>query len=370
MFMSTLPWQISRVTGLLALSLSLAQAASEAASGPTAYTRLLPLPPPVVVSCATPYAGGAYEATNLVDGRISTEYSSAGLGTNTFVDFAFGRPVKIAAFRHRDRNDPATISASLLMFLDEADAVRGRQAVEHVNQKGGITFATLPAPVQASKVRWIVTGLGPQNLGTVGGAEVAFYTTGESETSPSGLTLECKAPAIVERRPVGEVRPLRLTIDYPYLEPVDALLKVGDGLELPMRLQPGANALETSIPSAQARFVHLAVLIGGKPVIEQDLPLKAVRPMVVYILPHSHTDIGYTEIQTAIEEKQMTARRLTSEKSVAARTDRGGPTCSDFAIQTDEGQDRINRLAVLPIKNCCHVARPRVPASTRSNSDF
>jgi len=31
----------------------------------------------------------------------------------------------------------------------------------------------------------------------------------------------------------------------------------------------------------------------------------AMRQMTVYVLPHSHTDIGYTEIQTAIEKKQM-----------------------------------------------------------------
>ena len=33
--------------------------------------------------------------------------------------------------------------------------------------------------------------------------------------------------------------------------------------------------------------------------------LKPARQLVVYILPHSHTDIGYTAIQTDIEEKQI-----------------------------------------------------------------
>ena len=37
----------------------------------------------------------------------------------------------------------------------------------------------------------------------------------------------------------------------------------------------------------------------------QSFPIKPQRKLTVYILPHSHTDIGYTEIQTDIEEKQV-----------------------------------------------------------------
>jgi hypothetical protein len=33
--------------------------------------------------------------------------------------------------------------------------------------------------------------------------------------------------------------------------------------------------------------------------------LKPVKKMTVYVVPHSHTDVGYTEIQTAIEKKQV-----------------------------------------------------------------
>jgi len=33
--------------------------------------------------------------------------------------------------------------------------------------------------------------------------------------------------------------------------------------------------------------------------------LKPVRKVLVYVLPHSHTDIGYTDIQTDVEDKQV-----------------------------------------------------------------
>ena len=36
-----------------------------------------------------------------------------------------------------------------------------------------------------------------------------------------------------------------------------------------------------------------------------DIALQPVKKMTIYILPHSHNDIGYTEIQTNVEKKQM-----------------------------------------------------------------
>ncbi len=36
-----------------------------------------------------------------------------------------------------------------------------------------------------------------------------------------------------------------------------------------------------------------------------NIALQPVKKMTIYILPHSHNDIGYTEIQTNVEKKQM-----------------------------------------------------------------
>lgn len=38
---------------------------------------------------------------------------------------------------------------------------------------------------------------------------------------------------------------------------------------------------------------------------KESVTLKPVRKMTIYILPHSHNDIGYTEIQTNVERKQI-----------------------------------------------------------------
>ena len=43
---------------------------------------------------------------------------------------------------------------------------------------------------------------------------------------------------------------------------------------------------------------------GGKTLAERQITLKPVRKWVVYLLPHSHVDIGYTQLQADVEKKQ------------------------------------------------------------------
>ena len=94
------------------------------------------------------------------DGNAQTEYSSNSKGTDTFIEFDFGAPTSVAAFRHIDRNDPATIAASELTFLDGSGSAVSTVPVKHVNQRGGVTFLTLPSSVTVRRVRWQVTQLG------------------------------------------------------------------------------------------------------------------------------------------------------------------------------------------------------------------
>ena len=49
----------------------------------------------------------------------------------------------VTAFRHVDRNDPATIAASELVFTDAAGQKFSSTPVAHVNKRGGETFLEL-----------------------------------------------------------------------------------------------------------------------------------------------------------------------------------------------------------------------------------
>lgn len=276
-------------------------------SSAATFTPLLPVPAPRIASSATAYPGGGYEPGNLLDGKPASEYSSNGAGTNTFVEFDFSQPVKVGAFRHVDRNDPATISASELTFLDAGGQVLAVVPVRHVNKRAGETFAILPQPVTAQRVRWRITGLGsPQKHGTVGGAEIGFFAAGEPESTPRRDTVEVKAVAIAKRDNGRLTQPVQVWVDHPYGETIDATVRVAGAAPKSIQLKPGRQALEFTLPVVEAETaLPIVVESGGQTIARAEVRRQPVRKLTVFILPHSHTDIGYTEIQTEIEDKQV-----------------------------------------------------------------
>ena len=97
-------------------------------------------------------------------------------------------------------------------------------------------------------------------------------------------------------------------IEVSFLNPgpeTEAVVRV-DGQEASRRkIGPGAQTIEALAAAVETeRKADIRVEFDGK-AIPLTATLKPVRRVVVYVLPHSHTDIGYTEIQTAVEEKQV-----------------------------------------------------------------
>lgn len=267
------------------------------------FTPLIELPAPKLKGFSTPFPGGSYQPENLVDGLDNSEYSSASNGTNTFVEFEFPDPVQLAAFRHRDRNDPATVAASELTFYDDEGRLVQTLPVTHVNQRAGETLVTFPAPVTAKIVRWKVTRLGSQ-YATVGGAEITFYTPGSPETVPTRLRL--KVSALPFQRRGANTQPFRVEVFYPYLAGGDATLQVAALTNFNFTLRPGKQILELNLPAVDKETeLGMSLLVTGVPVAKQQYRQTPVRPLTVYVLPHSHTDIGYTALQTEIEKKQV-----------------------------------------------------------------
>ena len=89
-------------------------------------------------------------------------------------------------------------------------------------------------------------------------------------------------------------------------EDVRASLKVGADPPAELPLRKGGRTVELQIPDAGTEItLPVAIEAGGKTLASRSFPLKPQRRLTVYILPHSHTDIGYTEIQTRIEQKQV-----------------------------------------------------------------
>jgi len=68
----------------------------------------------------------------------------------------------------------------------------------------------------------------------------------------------------------------------------------------------GRQNVEISLPEVtKDSSLQLSVLQNDKLLMRKEVVLHPVRKITVYVLPHSHNDIGYTEIQSEVEKKQI-----------------------------------------------------------------
>ncbi len=270
------------------------------------FTRLVPLPAPHIVA-ASEAAPGPYLISNLIDGDSATEYASAEQGLTTYAEFDFGATVPLAAFRHRENASFGVVAASELVCFDEQGRETARVPITHLGRNGAVTFHTIQPAVPVRRVRWQVTKLGDAQAPNVGAAELTFFRPGGVEPSPAGITLDVIALPVADRAPDGSRQPLKLTLDYPYAEPCEVTVQMGTTEPKRVRLMAGAQTLEWAMPISK-RDQKLPVTVADaqqRVLLRHEFSVPAFRELTIYIVPHSHVDIGYTEIQTDIEEKQM-----------------------------------------------------------------
>ncbi len=283
------------------------KAAAVPSASAAEFTRLVPVERVRVIACSAAYPGGRYEATNLVDGDPKTEYSSAGKGVETFVDLDFGAPTPIGGLKHVDRNDPATVDQAELILSDRPDfsTELAHYEIDHVASRAGTTVFLLPQPVAARYARWHVTKVGPNRHGTVGGAELAFFAAAGSDALPKQDTVDVQMLPAVVRQDGGERQPVRLTIHHPYAQPTDAHLEISGGRSIPVRLAFDRQTVEVGFPSVDHDTpMEISLRIGEQVVARSQATIKPVRHWELVLLPHSHVDIGYTHVQTEVEQKQ------------------------------------------------------------------
>src|ERR1017187_3673111 len=110
-------------------------------------------------------------------------------------------------------------------------------------------------------------------------------------------------PALTERS--GKLyQPVKLSVSYfGAAQPAAVCL---NGKELnQVKLNQGNQELETFVPAVEEeKESSLTLVADGKTLASRSVMLKPVRKWEVYVLMHSHTDIGYTDLQPNIEKKQ------------------------------------------------------------------
>jgi len=85
-----------------------------------------------------------------------------------------------------------------------------------------------------------------------------------------------------------------------------ATISLDSGTKLESRLKRGSNIFEFPVPAVEtAREMVVHVAVDNSPSESIKTHLKPVAKRTIHLLPQSHNDIGYTDIQTDVLKKQV-----------------------------------------------------------------
>ena len=136
-----------------------------------------------------------------------------------------------------------------------------------------------------------------------------------AQTALQKPQLDVLPTALLVRDGASTKRIVRLTVDMPGSVQIEAAIKVSiDGeTQSPdpavFPLAGGKNTLDVRLPEpgkpVQARF-EVRWAASGSPVsLGREITLSPVRRWSVYLFHHSHTDIGYTELQSRVARNHV-----------------------------------------------------------------
>jgi hypothetical protein len=145
-----------------------------------------------------------------------------------------------------------------------------------------------------------------------------------ADVSGTAISSVRAPPVLVERD--GRLRQtLELAVRH-FGERTTALVRVNGAETAHLTLSAPAETFEVTVPAVEQETpLRVAVEVAGETLARQTLALKPVRKWVVYLLPHSHVDIGYTHVQTEVERAQW--KYLETAMDTARKTAAYPPGC-------------------------------------------
>jgi alpha-mannosidase len=89
--------------------------------------------------------------------------------------------------------------------------------------------------------------------------------------------------------------------------PEEAVIRAESGESRSVRIETGYNAVHLPVAAVAAeKDILLTAKIGNAPAKSIGVRIRPVERRTIYLLPHSHVDIGYSDLQTAVEKNHWT----------------------------------------------------------------
>ncbi|MCC6415536.1 MAG: hypothetical protein IT582_06480, partial [Opitutaceae bacterium] len=218
-------------------------------------------------------------------------------------------------------------------------AINGKN-FERALPSGGSDASILGEPGQGKKLTWDV-GF-DSSLLQAGENEIEITTLTGSWVLYDAISLEAPAelqlaPVVAGARLLGvNVPPVWLKQGGQAVQPITvALRNIGaevavtlqvDGDEVAkLPLKSEVRAVELRIPTSEkSRVVPLRVMTGGKELVATNVVLNPPRIRELWVLPHSHVDIGYTHRQDEIIDIQIANLEVGMKLAQASATNPPG----------------------------------------------
>jgi len=200
--------------------------------------------------------------------------------------------------------------------------------------KGKAHQLELSFPANALK-----TGMNELTITTLSGSWVLYdwvgfeAPAGARLTEVSGTTLGTisSPPVLVERQ--GKLMQI-LEVPIRHFGPeTPGTLRIGGVVATNLPLSSGSQRFTIATAAVQKpTTLSVGLEVSGRTAGTQSVSLKPVRKWIVYLLPHSHVDIGYTHVQTEVEHAQWRYIEMGIE---AARKSADYPPGSRFKWNTE-----------------------------------
>lgn len=138
------------------------------------------------------------------------------------------------------------------------------------------------------------------------------------------------ADPIVLRSPNGPVQPVRIEVTR-FGGPAEAKVKLGSEVKT-FQLEPGAQVVEMTVPQVSSTKKFALTIDAGDDHLESSATVSPVRKWEVRLIPHSHVDIGYTDLQPFL--LKMHQRNITDAIAVAKES-ASNPVGSRYVLNNE-----------------------------------